>query len=129
MLDHDDLIENIGGSFRSLTKEETVKEVCRYFYENMKPIFPAKSYSVAIIYARLIEKYFQENFLDVLNDSELFLGTDKYFVPYLNSKDIYDEVLDFLSMNCLNEFEESDILQVQKTVQYFYKEFMIEKGE
>lgn len=59
-------------------------------------IYPAKSYVVALVFARLLELHFEESFYDVLNDPELLYGSDPHFVPYGDDKETYDAILTFL---------------------------------
>lgn len=103
--------------------------VISYFsrsWEKTVVFYPSKSYAVAIIYAKLLEKYFQEPFYDSLNHPGLLL-TDKYFVPYNQSNTIYDRVISHIDYKGWWDFEKSIIPQVQATVEYFLKEFSIEQ--
>ena len=99
------------------SKEDLIKLIIKFFNTKSLLIYPAKSYFVAIVYAKCIEKYFHINFYDALNDEEL-LPDDKYFKTYNESKDIYDKVLEFIG----------DIYQydsIDKTVKYFKQEYLI----
>ena len=101
------------------SKEDLVKLIIKFFNTESLLIYPAKSYFVAIVYAKCIEKYFHINFYDALNDEEL-LPDDKYFKTYNESKDIYDKVLEFIG----------DIYQydsIDKTVKYFKQEYLIDE--
>lgn len=92
-------------------------QVIDFFKNGSKLIYPAKSYFVAIIYAKCLEKYFQEDFYESLNDTEL-LSDDCYFSIYSQNKDIYDNIIENIG----------DIWQydsIMKTVTYFKKEFLI----
>lgn len=100
-----------------------------YFTINMDKnniVYPAKSYSVAIIYSILIEKYFNVPFFDSINDDFLFVGTDMFFKPYSESKHIYDEIIknafdNRLEINALNV----NLPQINTTINYFNQEFYI----
>ena len=99
------------------SKKDLIKLIIKFFNTESLLIYPAKSYFVAIIYAKCIEKYFHINFYDALNDKEL-LPDDKYFKTYQESKDIYDEVLKTIG----------DIYQyksIEKTLKYFKQEYLI----
>lgn len=89
-------------------------------------IYPSKSYSVAIIYGILIEKYFNVPFFDSIDDDFLFVGTDMFFKPYSKSKYIYDEIIKNvfdtkLEIKSLNV----KLPQINTTINYFKQEFYI----
>lgn len=93
------------------------EQVIDFFKNGSKLIYPAKSYFVAIIYAKCLEKYFQIDFYESLNDIDL-LPDDCYFSTYNQNKDIYDNIIENIE----------DIWQydsIMKTVTYFKKEFLI----
>lgn len=94
-----------------------IEQIIHFFKYGSELIYPAKSYFVAIIYAKCLEKYFNIDFYESLNDKEL-LPDDCYFTIYNDSKDIYDNVIENIG----------DIWQynsINKTVEYFKKEFLI----
>ena len=99
------------------SKEDLIKLIIKFFNTESLLIYPAKSYFVAIVYAKCIEKYFHINFYDALNDNEL-LPDDKYFKTYNESKDIYDKVLE--SIGDIYKYDSID-----KTVKYFKQEYLI----
>ena len=99
------------------SKEDLIKLIIKFFNTESLLIYPAKSYFVAIVYAKYIEKYFHINFYDALNDKEL-LPDDKYFKTYNESKDIYDKVLE--SIGDIYQYDSID-----KTVKYFKQEYLI----
>ena len=99
------------------SKEDLIKLIIKFFNTKSLLIYPAKSYFVAIVYAKCIEKYFHINFYDSLNDKEL-LPDDKYFKTYNESKDIYDKVLE--SIDNIYKYDSID-----KTVKYFKQEYLI----
>ena len=101
------------------SKEDLVKLIIKFFNTESLLIYPAKSYFVAIVYAKCIEKYFHINFYDALNDEEL-LPDDKYFKTYDESKDIYDKVLE--SIGDIYQYDSID-----KTVKYFKQEYLIDE--
>ena len=99
------------------SKEDLIKLIIKFFNTKSLLIYPAKSYFVAIVDAKCIEKYFHINFYDALNDKEL-LPDDKYFKTYNESKDIYDKVLE--SIDNIYKYDSID-----KTVKYFKQEYLI----
>ena len=93
------------------------KQVIDFFENGSELIYPAKSFFVAIIYAKCLEKYFKIDFYKALNDKEL-LPDDLYFVTYNNSKDIYNKIIE--NIGNIWQYE-----SINKTVGYFKKEFLI----
>lgn len=92
-------------------------QAVNFFLTESELIYPAKSYFVAIVYAKCLEKYFGGNFFEYLNDSEL-LPDDTYFKIYSQDKSTYDNIINRIG----------DIWQypsICKTVNYFKKEFLI----
>lgn len=92
-------------------------QVVDFFLTESELIYPAKSYFVAIVYARCLEKYFGGSFFEYLNDPEL-LPDDTYFKIYSQDKSTYDNIINRIG----------DIWQypsICKTVNYFKKEFLI----
>ena len=86
--------------------EELVNNALHYFREATFPLFyPAKSYSVAIIYAFKLFELYGINVYDSLRDEDLFLGQDHYFVPYGDDPDTYDAIL--LGLNQIPNWIES----------------------
>ena len=92
-------------------------QIVKFFITESQLIYPAKSYFVAIVYAKCLEKYFKIPFYEAL-DYEDLLYDDKYFEKYSDSKHIYDNVIKRIG----------DIWQYKsicKTVDYFMKEFLL----
>lgn len=103
--------------FMDIDNTNLISIIIDFFKNESELIYPAKSYFVAIIYAKAIEKYFDEDFYTVLNDKEL-LPDDLYFKPYTEARNIYDAVIDDIG----------DIWQyssINTTLKYFYQEFLI----
>ena len=84
-------------------------------------IYPAKSYMVAICYARWLAKEFGGRPLEYLDDPELLYGNDPYFVEYSRDPQTYHQILNVISW----EFDES-LGMVPDVYGYFKDEFMIE---
>ncbi len=108
---------NLPYSRQSLSKTKLIKQIVNFFKTESQLIYPAKSYFVAIVYAKCLEKYFKQDFYQSLDDIEL-LPDDPSFIPYNMSKEVYDLVLQ----------EIGDIWKyksIEKTVDYFKQEFLI----
>ena len=79
--------------------DDIVNNAIRYFREkDVGWIYPAKSYMVAICYAFWIMEDYNENFYEVLGDSEL-LPLDNYFVPYREDSNTYNEIIGVVCAN------------------------------
>ena len=92
------------------------QQAIEFFKNGSELTQPAKSYFVAIVYAKCLEKYFNEDFYTALNYNDL-LPDDKWFKPYSEAKDIYDKIIENIG----------DIWyykSIDKTVDYFKKEFL-----
>lgn len=75
-------------------EDELVNNALHYFKEATFPlIYPAKSYAVAIIYATKLNELYGIPVIDVLDDSDLFLGQDPYFIPYSEDPETYDAIM------------------------------------
>ena len=98
--------------------EELVKEIVDFFISGSKLIYPAKSYFVAIVYAKLLEEHFNENFYDCLNYKEL-LPDDYFFVPYNRNRNVYNAVLSKIG-------DPLEYKAAEKTKEYFYQEFLLD---
>ncbi len=98
--------------------ESVIETVIDFFKTESTLIYPAKSYFVAIVYAKMLEKHFGIDFLEALDEDDL-LPDDKWFKPYHESKEIYDTILDRLPGNIL------DMPSTEKTKAYFREEFLI----
>ena len=97
-----------------------VNMVIEFFRYGSELIYPAKSYFVAIVYSKCLEKYFKIPFFDALSDEEL-LPDDKFFVSYPNDKEKYDEILKNVRSDEILEYSST-----RKTVEYFKREFLLD---
>lgn len=105
--------------------EDIVIRALQYISENSSILYyPGKSYAVAVTYALLLHKEFQEDVLGVLDEKNLLFGNDPYFKRYSDSKEIYDQILAKFPLDCINE-PANFSLNFQKTHQYFYMEFLL----
>ena len=75
-------------------KKDIIDWAIRHWNEKVdKFIYPAKSYCVAICYAKWIERDYGDKFYDLLNDEALLYSNDPYFETYNKSKEIYDPII------------------------------------
>lgn len=80
--------------------DNIVEDALLHFEEKVDEwIYPAKSYVVAICYAKWLERDFDEDFYEALDDPDLLYGNDPYFVPYSDDTSIYDAILSDLDFN------------------------------
>lgn len=102
--------------------------IAHFRTEQPNLIYPCKSYFVALIYAKLLEKHFKEPFLDSLRDPDLLYGNDKYFLPYGIAYQVYDAVIAEVG-EVLDRIANDDLAclpsQVKSTVGYFREEFQV----
>lgn len=106
-------------------ESSVISRALRYFtVEDENWYYPGKSYSVAIIYALLLEKHFNEEFYSALNDPDLLYGLDPYFKTYQESKNIYDEIISKIPLGLLENVENHS-WNMKKTIEYFEKEFLL----
>jgi|TARA_B000000565_G_scaffold255349_1_gene235721 hypothetical protein len=82
-------------------------------------IYPAKSYFVAICYAKWIEKDFKEDFYTVLDDADL-IPKDPYFRRYSQDKETYDAILKRLEFN-------EDKGMCPDVREYYHEEMLFDK--
>ena len=116
----DDRIEEHPWLYRYSTQQQLVDDIKDYFTVPVETLlYPSKSYAVAVIYAKLLRKYFGVPVLESLRDPDLLYGNDKFFEPYQTgfSADVYNSVI-FLPFNV-------DLPQVAKTIEYFKQEFFL----
>ena len=103
--------------YKEMNDEELISLIIHFFKTESDLIYPAKSYFVAIIYAKNIEKIFGDSFYNVLDDKDL-LPDDLYFKIYSEAKNIYDSVLK--EINNIWNYK-----SINATLKYFYQEFLI----
>lgn len=103
--------------YKEMNDKDLISLIVHFFKTESDLIYPAKSYFVAIIYAKNIERIFGDNFYNVLNDKDL-LPDDLYFKTYSEAKYIYDSVLK--EINNIWDYK-----SINATLKYFYQEFLI----
>lgn len=102
-----------------------VKRALMYPTTQTKELYyPGKSYCVAIVFAKLLEKNFDEDFYNALDDELLLYKNDPYFVRYSEAKDIYDAIIKDFPWDYIDNPERGSH-NFQKTCDYFYKEFLL----
>jgi hypothetical protein len=75
-------------------EKEIIDYAIKHWNERVdKFIYPAKSYCVAICYAKWIERDYGDNFWDLLNDPALLYSNDPYFEIYKDKKHIYNPII------------------------------------
>tara|TARA_B110000503_G_scaffold16382_1_gene23308 strand:+ start:4078 stop:4485 length:408 start_codon:yes stop_codon:yes gene_type:complete len=104
--------------FETVISSDIVKNALRHFKEHVNEwIYPAKSYAVAICYAKWLERDYGEDFYAALDDEDLLFGNDPYFKPYYESKSEYDAILAEL------DFKED--MGMVPDIHEYYKEEML----
>ena len=95
-----------------------IDTVISFFRTESQLIYPAKSYFVAIVYARMLELYFNIPFYIALDTSDLLIE-DNYFKSYTEDKMTYDSIINEVGTH-IEKYEAS-----KKTIAYFKEEFLI----
>jgi hypothetical protein len=102
--------------------QDIVYNSVRYFKENnLGWIYPAKSYMVAICYARWLSEEFGKDPIGYLNDPDLLYKNDPYFIVYDEDPNTYSRILE--EIGGWNFSESSGM--VPDVRQYFDEEFML----
>jgi hypothetical protein len=66
-------------------------------------VYPAKSYVVAICYARWLSEQYGDAYYDYLKDPDLLYGNDPYFVTYSADPETYHSILNKIGGWTFNE--------------------------
>lgn len=91
---HEDDISKVESVTTENTLEEKLRGALEYFKAKSLPIiYPGKSYGVALVYAMNIERDYGIPLRKTLNDPELFLGDDQFFVPYDQDPETYEALI------------------------------------
>ena len=109
---------NLPYTVLEMTDAQIKDMVIDFFRNGSELIYPAKSYFVALIYARLLHEHFGIPFLEALDTDDL-LPDDPAFVPYREKTDLYTSIL--------RELPDKFWLlpSAAATVNYFKEEFLI----
>lgn len=106
-------------------QQSIIKRATEYPRIQTKELYyPGKSYAVAIIFAKLLEIHFGEDFFESLSHEQLLYENDPYFCTYPEDKETYDQIIN----NFPFEFITKPSLgskNFQKTCEYFMKEFLL----
>lgn len=116
MFDFDDI--DLDYKEEYIDDEHLVETIVNFFETESQLIYPAKSYFVAIVYAKMLERYFDIPFYEALNTEDLLVD-DKFFKKYEDAKYIYDRILNRIPENFL------ELPSTEKTRKYFLQEFLI----
>ena len=101
--------------------DNIIDNAVRYFREqHVGWIYPAKSYMVAICYARWLAREFGSRPIEYLDDPELLYNNDPHFVQYSKNLQAYNYILYQVGW----DFDESKGM-VPDVYQYFKEEFML----
>lgn len=103
----------------TIDHSDVISQTIHFFQTQSELIYPAKSYFVAIVYAKCLEQYFAQDFYKSLDDDQL-IPDDPYFVPYSTDCQTYNIILDNISKDVLSYDS------TKKTVEYFKKEFLVD---
>jgi len=108
------------------TSDQAISDMVVRYMCGMIPekiIYPAKSYFVGLVYARLLRDCFFEDPYACLDDPGLLHNNDPYFRPYSEAKAIYDTVLE--AMNGWNF--DLTVGEIPDVKSYFDQEFMLDQ--
>ena len=95
--DYSDDLNNVDIVWRP---NNVVEDAIRHFEEYVDEwIYPAKSFVVAICYAKWLSEDYGEDFYELLRDKDLLAGNDPHFVTYSVDPSTYDEILSKLDFN------------------------------
>jgi hypothetical protein len=102
--------------------EDIVGSAVRYFSENTQGwVYPAKSYVVAICYARWLSEQYGGGGFEYLEDPDLLYGNDPYFVTYSTDPLTYHNILNNIGSWSFDE----TIGIIPDVRKYFEEEFML----
>lgn len=118
----DDLSKEI--IIEEYTDESKIKRALEYPVIQTKELYyPGKSYAVAITFAHLLNKEFDEEFYESLDDGLLLYENDPYFVRYSDDKYVYDQIIKKFPFHVIETRDCSN--NYKKTIEYFYKEMLL----
>ena len=109
---------NLTVRFEWLKEDDLVEQVVDFFRNGSELVYPAKYIFVNIVYSHFLEKYFDRDFYESLDDAEM-IADSPCVVTYSQCKNVYDRVLE----------EIGDIEQypsIQTTYDYFKEEFLFD---
>jgi hypothetical protein len=102
--------------------KDIIDNAIKYFTTNeLGWVYPAKSYVVAICYARWLSEQYGGSGFEYLEDPDLLYGNDPYFVTYSTDPPTYHAILNKIGGWTFNE----DLGIVADVKGYFKEEFML----
>ena len=117
---------------REQTPHEIAVEAIRYLYDHEEGVlrYPAKSYAIAVVWAKMIHQYFGENFWSLLKDPDLLPDDPHFETAHGPQETVYRIILEYIGTQDVNfPFHNDSLPYLKQTIDYFYKEFMLdEKG-
>lgn len=101
-----------------------IETVCRYMsgWVPEKVVYPAKSYFVAIVYARLLWDHFKQDPVEALMHDDLLFGNDPHFKSYHNAEHIYNAVIEVFGWDF-----DLTLGEIPDVEDYFRAEFMLDQ--
>ena len=110
--------EVITVDYQTLNNQELIKQVLDFFFTESQCIYPAKYIFCNIIYAYYLQKYFNLEFYQSLDDKDTLIDSPIYCL-YSDKKCVYDQVIKVV-------YNQIDLLSsCKKTRLYFKQEFLI----
>jgi len=114
---------NIDVPVKQMDDDQLAKHAIDYFSNATHEIlYPAKSYSVAVIYSHLLELYFGVPFDTSIRDDNLLFGNDLHFKSYQLNPDVYDTIINTARLGTGLQY---NLPQVKATTDYFLQEFFL----
>lgn len=85
--------------------------------------FPGAARAVAISTAAIVSSKFNEDFFEVLNNTNLMNNNDPYFQTYTQSREEYDQILSVVPLGSINWNSE----RMQITKRLILEEYMLDE--
>jgi hypothetical protein len=105
--------------------DDILTNALRYFNDDtIGFVYPAKSYVVAICYARWLNEMYGIDVYQLMDDPDLLFGNDPYFIPYSQAKSTYDAIIDVVTL----KFDET-IGVIPDVKMYFDAEMLLKPEE
>ncbi len=106
--------------------EKIIQRALSYPIKQTKELYyPGKAYAIGIIFAKLIEHHFNEDFYECLNNENLLYGNDPYFKKYEDDKDTYDKIIENFPFDILFNEDLECSENFLRTYDYFLREFLL----
>lgn len=84
-----------------VTFDENIVESAVAYFEgkSLGIVYPAKSYFVAICYAKWLNQDFGDDFKQALDEADLLFTNDPHFTRYSQAKAIYDGIIEKIGLD------------------------------